>query len=85
MATKRLTLELPQDQYEFIRHQATVSGTTVSAMIRSLIERCRLNVPANARRAYRSDPFAQRRGSFEGPPDLASHHDEYLYGQAQAA
>lgn len=81
MATKRLTIELPIDQYEFLRKEATSLGTTIAGLIRSLIEDCRHRLPEEARTAYQTDPLYNRRGSFDGPADLAEHHDRYLYGQ----
>jgi hypothetical protein len=81
MAIKRLTIELPVDQYEFLRKKAITSGTTVSGLIRKIIDECRLRLPKEARKNYRTDPLYKRRGSFDGPDDLAEHHDQYLYGQ----
>lgn len=81
MATKRLTVELLQEQYEFVRQQAMASGTTIVGIIRSLIDTRRLTLPREARNRYRLDPFCRRRGSFAGPADLAERHDQYLYGQ----
>lgn len=79
MATKRLTIELPFDQYEFLRKEAAHRGMTISGLIRQLIEDSRAH-PAEAISTYAEDPFSRRDGSFEGPPDLAEHHDLYLYG-----
>lgn len=79
MATKRLTIELPFDQYEFLRKEAIRLGTTVSGLIRTLIEESRTEPSEAIKAAYPQDPFFQRRGSFEGPPDLAEYHDRYLY------
>jgi hypothetical protein len=82
MATKRLTLELPLDQYEFIRQEAAAEGVTVSGLIRALIEQ-RRTFPTTTRRDFRKDPFYTRRGSFKGPKDLSVNHDRYLYGEAE--
>lgn len=83
MATKRLTIELPVEQYEFLRRQADTTGTTIAGLIRSLIQDLRVRPPEEARKNYKADPFYTRRGSFDGPADLAEHHDRYLYGQIQ--
>ena len=80
MATKRLTIELPIDQYEFHRKEATTAGTTITGLIRKLIEDCRYRFPEEAHANYQTDSLSQRRGSFDGPADLAEHHDRYLYG-----
>lgn len=81
MGTKRLTIELSVDQYELLRKQANITGTTVSGFIRKLIDDLRLNLPKEARKRYQTDPFYRRRGSFDGPEDLSENHDQYLYGR----
>jgi len=79
MPTKRLTIELSTDQYEVLRKQASANGTTVSGFIRRLIDDIRLRLPEEARKKYQTDSLYKRRGSFEGPRDLAESHDRYLY------
>jgi predicted CopG family antitoxin len=79
MATKRLTIELTVDQYETLQRQAKANGTSVSGFIRRMIDEFRLRPPAEVRRNYQTDPLYKRRGSFDGPPDLAENHDRYLY------
>jgi len=79
MATKRLTIELSIDQYEVLRRQASAKGTTISGIIRRLIDDIRLRLPEEARKNYQTDSLYKRRGSFEGPHDLAENHDRYLY------
>ncbi len=81
MATKRFSIELPLDQYEFLRKQASTTGTTIAGLIRRLIDDFRLRPPKEARKTYQTDPLYKRRGSFDGPADLAEHHDRYLYEQ----
>jgi len=81
MAKKRLNIELSIEHYEALRKQARASGTTVSAVIRQLIEKSRDRLPVEAVKSYRSDPLYKRRGSFDGPRYLAEKHDRYLYGQ----
>jgi hypothetical protein len=82
MTTKRLTLELTADQYEFLRREAVAEGLTVSAFIRSLIDERRAS-PTRVREPYQDDAFYRRRGSFKGPKDLSVNHDKYLYGEAE--
>ena len=82
MATKRLTIELPADQYELVRKQANAAGTTVTGFIRKLIVEFRLRIPEETRKNYKKDPFYAMRGLFEGPKDLAENHDHYLYGRS---
>ena len=80
MATKRLNIELPFDQYEFLKKEAAAKGLTISALLRQLIETRRARPSADTGEMYRDDPLSHRRGSFDGPPDLAEEHDRYLYG-----
>jgi hypothetical protein len=82
MASKRLTLEISLDQYEFVRKEAAAENLTVSGFIRALIDERRMS-PARVRESYRDDPFYRRRGSFRGPRNLSAHHDKYLYGEAE--
>lgn len=82
MASKRLTLELSVDQYEFVRKEAAAEGQTISGFIRALIDERRAS-PARPREGYRDDPFYKRRGSFNGPKDLSVKHDKHLYGEAE--
>lgn len=82
MASKRMTLELSIDQYEFVRKEAAAENLTVSGFIRALIDERRAS-PARLRESYRDDPFYKRRGSFKGAKDLSAHHDKYLYGDAE--
>jgi hypothetical protein len=80
MATKRLTIELSSDQYELLRREANATGTTITGIIRRLVEEIRLRVPEEARKKYQEDPLYSRRGSFDGAKDLSENHDDYLYG-----
>ena len=81
MGKKRLNIELSIDQYELLRKQANKNGTTVSGFIRHLIDDFRHRLPKEARKNYQNDPLYKRRGSFDGPKDLAENHDHYLYGR----
>ncbi len=82
MASKRLTLELSVDEYEFVRKEAATQGLTVSGFIRALIDERRAS-PPRLRESHRDDPFYSRRGSFKGPRDLSAKHDKYLCGEAE--
>jgi hypothetical protein len=81
MAKKRLNIELSIEQYEALRKQANASGTTVSGVIRQLIDGSREQLRTEAVKSYRSDPLYRRRGSFDGPRYLAEKHDQDLYGR----
>lgn len=80
MDAKRMDIELPLDQYEFLRKEAAARGLTISRLLQQLIEASRVRPSEDIRQAYHADPLFRRRGSFDGPPDLAEEHDRYLYG-----
>jgi hypothetical protein len=82
MATKRLTIELSVDQYEALRKQANHAGTTITSVIRRLIDEIRLGPSEEGHKNYQDDPLYERQGSFDGPKDLAENHDHYLYGRS---
>jgi hypothetical protein len=79
MGTKRLTIELSTHQYEILQREAKTAGTTISGCIRRLIEDLRSGPKDQPFLNYQEDPIYKRRGSFDGPKDLAEHHDRYLY------
>ncbi len=79
MGTKRLTIELSTNQYEILQREAKTAGTTISGCIRRLIEDLRSGPKGQPFLNYQEDPIYKRRGSFDGPQDLAEHHDRYLY------
>ena len=80
MPVKRLNIELPIEQYEFLRQEAEAKKTTISQFLRDLIDQRKKSSAKTAKRNYGKDPFFQRKGSFDGPVDLAAKHDSYLYG-----
>jgi len=81
MPVKRLNIELPTEQYEFLCQEAEEKKTTISRLLRDLIDRRKESSTKAAKRNYAKDPFFQRKGSFDGPADLAAQHDSYLYGR----
>jgi len=81
MPVKRLNIELPIEQYEFLRQEAGARKTTISQLLRDLVDQQRISSVKAAKKNYAKDPFFQRKGSFDGPVDLAEKHDFYLYGQ----
>jgi hypothetical protein len=81
MATKRLNIELPTEQHEFLQREANRTRTTIAGLIRKLVDDFRLRLSEEAFRDYQADPLYKRCGSFDGPDDLAEHHDRYLYGR----
>jgi len=82
MPMRRLDIELSWDEYELLRREAEARGTTLTALIHEFIASQPARLLETARNAYRDDPLLRRQGSFDGPPDLAERHDQYLYGSA---
>ena len=81
MPAKRLNIELPIEQYEFLCQEAEGKKTTISQLLRDLIDQRKESSTKAAKRNYAKDPFFQRKGSFDGPADLAAQHDSFLYGR----
>ena len=81
MPVKRLNIELPVEQYEFLRREAEAKKTTISQFLRDLIDKRKKSSVKASKRNYGKDPFFRRKGSFDGPIDLAAKHDSYLYGR----
>lgn len=81
MSVKRLNIELPTEQYDFLRQEAKAKKVTVSQLLRDLIDHRKKSSTKAAKRNYARDPFFHRNGSFDGPVDLAAKHDSYLYGR----
>ena len=81
MPAKRLNIELPIEQYEFLCQEAEAKKTTISRLLRDLIDQRKESSTKAAKRNYAKDPFFQRKGSFDGPADLAGQHDSFLYGR----
>lgn len=79
MTTKRLNIELPAEQYEFLRREAAAREKTVSGLIREFIETERKAPTREPRPEDADDPLLRRQGSFDGPSDLSERHDRYLY------
>lgn len=82
MAKKRLNIEIEIEQYELLRKRASAGGTTVSGVIRELIDDIRNSLAKKAVKDYRSDSWYKRRGSFDGPSNLSENHDQHLYGKS---
>jgi len=72
---KRLTVEIDEAAYAYLRERASREGRTVVSLLREAVDRLRSSDALDPR----SDPMYAV-GSFEGPADLSEKHDEYLYG-----
>ena len=72
---KRLTVELDEGDYAYLRERASREGRSVVSLLREAVTRLRRDGVADPG----ADPMYLV-GSFEGPADLAEQHDDYLYG-----
>jgi hypothetical protein len=81
MPFKRLNIEIPWEQYEALKREAAVRGSTVSAVLRDLIAGLRKPAVGRGSRATRTDPLYRMGGAFDGPVNLAEKHDAFLYGK----
>ena len=72
---KRLTIELDEGDYSYLRERAEREGRSVVSVLREAVVRLRQAEVADPR----DDPMYAV-GSFDGPRDLARRHDDYLYG-----
>lgn len=80
MPPKRLTIQLPLEQYELLERQARDLRTSLSAVLTQIIAEWQSQVAGQPHSALESDSFYHRRGSFDGPCDLAENYHQYLYG-----
>jgi plasmid stability protein len=74
----RTTIMLPDDLKLQVRARARERGISLSEFTRTALEQALArNTPGSA-----TDPLFADHEVFQGetPPDLAGHHDDYLYG-----
>jgi len=56
MPVKRLNIELPLDQYEFLRKEATARGIAISWLIRKLIAKHRQSLTEELKKTIKMTP-----------------------------
>jgi len=78
---KRLNVEIPWEQYETLRREASVRGTTISGVLRDLIAGLKQTGKGHGRRSRGDDSLYRMAGTFDGPVNLAEKHDAFLYGK----
>ena len=81
MPAKRLSMEIPWQQYEHLQREASARGTTISGIIRDLIAGLEKRAGKPGTRKLRDDSLYAMGGSFDGPASLAEKHDAYLNGK----
>ena len=74
----RTTIMLPDKLKVQAQAQARERGISLSEFIRTALE----HETTKSSRSSPADPLFADHAVFKGetPPDLASHHDDYLYG-----
>jgi len=73
---RRTQILLEPRQYYFVRDEAKLRNTSLSALIRQWIDqRMELAQPEN----LDNDPFWELAGIISDDPDVARDHDKYIY------
>lgn len=76
----RLQISLTQDQYEFLKSEAFVSGQSMAAVLRELLDEV---IQHRQQEILEKDPIWQVIGVAQevaGPTDISTQVDRYLYG-----
>ena len=71
----RTQILFQEDQYQFLKARSRETGTSISALVRDIVERLRRSEPPRRQQAI------QLLGAFEADhDDVSIRHDEYLTG-----
>ena len=72
---RRAQILFQEDQYQFLKARSRETGTSISALVRDIVERLRRTEPPLRQQAI------QLLGAFEADrDDISIRHDEYLAG-----
>lgn len=77
----RLQISLAEDHYEFLKSEAFLSGKSMAAVLRDLLDEI---ITARQQELLANDPIWQVIGvgqEVEGPTDVSNNIDKYLYGE----
>jgi hypothetical protein len=77
----RLQISLTSTQYEFLKSESFVSGRSMAAVLRDLLDE---TIRDRQQEVLRNDPIWQAIGVAEevdGPTDGSANVDKYLYGE----
>lgn len=77
----RLQISLDEDQYEFLRSEAFITGQSMAALLRDLLDEV---IIRRRDEMLQDDPIWQAIGvaqEVDGPTDVSSNVDRYLYGE----
>ena len=78
---QRLQISLDENQYEFLRSEAFITGQSMAALLRDLLDEV---IQKRQDEILRDDPIWQAIGvaeEVEGPTDISANVDRYLYGE----
>ena len=77
----RLQISLDEGQYEFLRSEAFITGQSMAALLRDLLDEV---IIRRRDEILQDDPIWQAIGvaqEVDGPTDVSSNVDRYLYGE----
>ena len=77
----RLQISLTSEQYDFLKSESFVSGQSMAAVLRELIDEV---IVARRQTLLENDPIWQAIGigtDIAGPTDVSRNPDKYLYGE----
>jgi hypothetical protein len=78
---QRLQISLDENQYEFLRSEAFITGQSMAALLRDLLDEA---IQRRQEEILQDDPIWQAIGVAEevgGPTDVSANVDRYLYGE----
>jgi hypothetical protein len=81
----RLQISLTQTQYEFLKSEAFVTGKSMAAVLRDLLDEA---IQTRQQDILDNDPIWDVIGigqEIEGPTDVSANVDKYLYGEPLAS
>ena len=77
----RLQISLTNSQYEFLKSEAFVSGRSMAAVLRDILD---ITIQNRQRDILANDPIWQVIGvaeEIDGPTDVSANIDKFLYGE----
>jgi hypothetical protein len=77
----RLQLSLTEEHYEFLKSEAFVTGKSMAAVLRDLLDEI---ISQRHEDLLANDPIWEVIGvaaEVDGPTDVSTHVDQYLYGE----
>ncbi|MCB0168852.1 MAG: hypothetical protein KDI79_31785 [Anaerolineae bacterium] len=81
----RLQISLTDEHYEFLKSEAFMANSSMAAVLRDLLDDI---IEARRRDLLQNDPIWTVIGvgqDIEGPTDISSSVDKYLYGERESA